>query len=98
MDTIFNALDAMENACESEEALLAYQSPDVVEVITAIRALTREQCLGLHGRLDHIRHVMEMNLALYGVETDRLKKQVHSLKAAQALHTPKVAVLHVNRA
>lgn len=98
MEILFNALDAMENACESEEALLSYTSPDVVEVITAIRALSREQCVELHGRLDHIRHVMEMNLAFYGVETERLKKQVHSLKSSQTLHAPKVAVLHVNRA
>lgn len=98
MDTIFNALNAMETACESEDALLSYQSPDVAEVLTAIRALTREQCMDLHGRLDHIRHVMEMNLAFYGVETERFKKQLHSLKAAKSLHMPKVAVLHVNPA
>lgn len=99
MELLHDTLNAMEAACENEEALIAYQVPDVAAVIASIHALPVEQRHELHGRLGHIRNVMEMNLAIYEVEKERLRKQVAAAQAnsAAANAYERVAVIRVNR-
>lgn len=99
MEALHDTLSAMEAACESEDALVSYHSPDVATVIASIHALPVEQRHELHGRLDHIRNVMEMNLAIYEVEKERLRKQVAAAQAnsAAAGACERVAVIQVNR-
>lgn len=76
MTTLIHLLDSLEHACASEESLLRFSKPDMGSVLAELRTLPDTERREVLERLDHVKHVMETNMAIYAVEKERLSQKL----------------------
>lgn len=99
MERLFEALDALETACDSETALISHHLPDLEAVLQEIRALPPEKHGDLFARLERIRTIMEGQLLLHAEEMERLRAQIRTSQRGGAASNAyrRVAVIKVDK-
>jgi hypothetical protein len=94
---LYHLIESMEIACESEAFLTGFTTPQMEEIMLAVKRLPAQDREALHDRLERIHTIIEGQMMLYAEELAKLGKQIthvgHSNKATQAYRT--VAVIPV---
>ena len=98
MTNLNQALEALEQACESEQDLIAFTQPDLVRMIDAIKGLPHGEQQAVRDRLDRVSTIIEGKMMLYAEELQKLGGQIRNVAnsnaASNAYRT--VAVYPVN--
>jgi len=99
MTNLNQALEALEQACESEQDLIAFTQPDLVRMIDAIKGLPHGEQQAVRDRLDRVSTIIEGKMMIYAEELQSLGAQIKNVAnnnaAASAYRT--AAVFHVKK-
>ena len=99
MQSIYQTLEALETACESEMDLRAFRMPELNDAIAAIKALPESEQEEVRMRLDRIGTIIEGQMIGYTEQLEALGGQIRNLRvtsaAAQAYRS--VAFIPVTR-
>lgn len=77
-------IEAMEAACESDQAAFSQYIPDLTGVIEEMKALSPDEKDALRSRLERINMIVEGQALLLSAELEKLKEQITSTQASNS--------------
>lgn len=79
MQSLNQALDAMERACETDTDLIGFTEPNLKEITEMVKGLPAAEREEVRSRLERISTIIEGKMMLYGEELEQLKGQIKNV-------------------